>query len=183
MRIYLGNRDLEPELEGQKRLAVRELSRPREELVVEKTAPYEGPLFPRADFLLRYDVFPPKMLRAYGQWQAEGRELMKPGDTIVQEAAMPPFSWGARLLFGARVTDVTRTESEVSFTYKTLESHAETGINTFALRLIPGRVLARVTSRAEPGRWSMKLAGPVVMTYADWCKDVAARRMLALFGA
>ena len=147
----------------------------------ERRAPWPGSLEPaRTAFLFRYEVFPERVLRYWGEWQAEGRS-MRAGDTIVQEAAMPPLAWGARLLFGARVTDVTNNSSEASFSYATLESHAETGVNTFGLRLENGQVVARVTSRAEPGNALMRMAGPVVMRYADWCKETAVDLMLRSF--
>ena len=105
MQFYLGSRSLEPELKFQKILAIRPLASPLEEIVFERRAPCPvATLEPaRTEFLFRYEIFPENILRAWGQWQAESRE-MRPGDTVVQEAAMPPVPWGARLLFGARVT-------------------------------------------------------------------------------
>jgi len=182
VRVYLGRRALESELDGQKRLPIRRLTRHFEEKVFERRAPRAGLALDdeRTAFLFRYEVFPQRVLRFYGEWQGEGRS-MREGDTIVQEAAMPPFNWGARLLFGARVTEIKRGPDEVSFSYATLESHAETGVNTFGFRLEGGQVVARITSRAEPGNTLMRLAGPAVMRYADWCKAVAADLMLRRF--
>jgi hypothetical protein len=182
MRVYLGRRALEPELGAQKLLPIRRLTRPLEEQVFERRAPWTGRSLDddRTAFLFRYEVFPERVLRFYGEWQNEGRS-MREGDTIVQEASMPPAAWGARLLFGARVTEVKRGPAEVSFSYATLASHAETGVNTFGFRLEEGRIVARITSQAEPGNALMRLAGPVVMRYADWCKEAAAELMLRRF--
>lgn len=183
MRVYLGPRPLEPELERQKRLAIRPLASSLEELVFERRAPCAlSSLGQRADFIFRYEIFPEHILRSWGEWQGEGR-AMRAGDTIVQEAAMPPVPWGVRLLFGARVTEVSRSPLSVSFTYATLTSHAETGVNAFGLRLEGGEAIAWITSQAEPGNALMRLAGPVVMRYADWCKEQAVTRMLERFVA
>lgn len=182
MKIYLGRRALESELGAQKLLRIRALGGPLEEQVFERRAPWPGRVLDdeRTAFLFRYEVFPERILRYWGEWQSQGRG-MREGDTIVQEAAMPPAAWGVRLLFGARVTEIKRGPAEVSFSYATLESHAETGINTFGFRLEDGQVVARITSQAEPGNALMRLAGPAVMRYADWCKEVAADLMLRRF--
>lgn len=181
MRVYLGSRSLGPELEGQKRLAIRPLASSLEELRFERRAACALPsLGEHADFLFRYEIFPEHILRFWGEWQGEGR-AMRAGDTIVQEAAMPPIPWGARLLFGARVTEVSRSPQSASFSYATLTSHAETGVNTFGLKLEGGEAVAWITSRAEPGNPLMRLAAPVVMRYADWCKEQAVTRMLERF--
>ena len=181
MRVYLGPRPLEPELEGQKRLAIRPLASNLEELVFERRAQCSWPsLGERADFVFRYEIFPERILRSWGEWRGEGRD-MRAGDTIVQEAMVPPFPWGVRMLFGARVTEVICSLLSVSFSYATLTSHAETGVNSFGLRLEGGEAVAWSTSRAEPGNALMRLAGPVVMRYADWCKEQAVARMLERF--
>lgn len=182
MRVYLRPRPLEPELAGQKLLAIRPLVSDVEELLFERRAPCALTSLEnaRTDFLFRYEIFPENVLRAWGEWRAEGRP-MRPGDTIVQEAAMPPFPWGARLLFGARVTEVIRSPIAALFSYSTLTSHAETGVNTFGLRLENKEIVAWISSRAEPGNPLMHLAGPVVMRYADWCKEQAVELMLQRF--
>jgi len=182
MRVYLGSRSLEPELAAQKALAIRPLVSDVEELVFERRAPFAlSSLEPKhTDFLFRYEIFPENILRAWGEWRGEGR-AMRPGDTIVQEAAMPPFPWGARLLFGARVTETIRSPIAALFSYATLTSHAETGVNTFGLRLDKGEIVAWISSRAEPGNPLMRLAGPVVMRYADWSKEKAVDQMLRRF--
>lgn len=181
MRAYLRPRALEPELEGQKRLAVRPPASSLEELRFERRAPCALPsLGERADFVFRYEIFPEHILRYWGEWQGEER-LMRVGDTIVQEAAVPPLPWGVRMLFGARVTEVSRSPLSVSFSYSTLTSHAETGVNSFGLKLSGGDAVAWISSRAEPGNPLMRLAGPVVMRYADWCKERAVARMLERF--
>ncbi len=182
MKVYFGSRPLEPELAGQKLLAIRPLISSIEEIIFERRAPCTlRALEPaRTEFLFRYEIFPENILRAWGEWQGESRS-MRPGDTIVQEAAMPPFPWGARLLFGARVTEVIRSPIAALFSYATLSSHAETGVNTFGLRLDKGEIVAWISSRAEPGNPLMRLAGPFVMRYADWCKEQAVELMLQRF--
>lgn len=181
MRVYLGPRPLEPELEGQKRLAIRPLASTLEEIVFERRAPCAvSSLGRRADFVFRYEIFPEHILRYWGEWQGQAR-AMRAGDTIVQEAAMPPRPWGVRLLFGARVTEASLSPLSVSFSYATLTSHAETGVNTFGLKLEGGEAVAWISSRAEPGNALMRLAGPAVMRYADWCKEQAVARMLERF--
>lgn len=182
MRVYFGPRSLEAELAAQKLLPVRTLTSDPKELVFERRAPWSAAALEddRIAFLFRYEIFPEAVLRFRGEWQEAGR-AMRAGDTIAQEAAMPPVSWGARLAFGARVTEVKRSPREASFSYATLSSHAETGVNTFGLHLEHGEVVARVLSRAEPGNPIMRLATPVVMAYADWCKERAVENMLGRF--
>lgn len=76
-------------------------------------------------FLFRYEVFPLSILKFFGEWQLEDRE-MRVGDTIVQQAQIPP-ACGVHLVFGARVVSVERGAQHAGFSYGTLEGHPETG--------------------------------------------------------
>lgn len=182
MKVYFGRRPLAAELAAQKLLLIRALVSDPQEKVFERRSPWAAAVLDedRSAFLFRYEIFPDAVLRFRGEWQDENR-VMREGDTIAQEAAMPPVSWGARLAFGARVTEIKRAAREASFSYSTLSSHAETGVNTFGLHLEDGEVVARVRSRAEPGNPLMRLAGPAVLAYADWCKKKAVESMLNRF--
>jgi len=182
VKVYFGSRPLDAALAAQKLLPVRALTSAPEEKIFERRAPWADAALKedRIAFLFRYEIFPETVLRFRGEWQDQGR-AMRAGDTIAQEAAMPPVSWGARLVFGARVTEIKRTPREATFSYCTLTSHAETGVNTFGLHLENGDIVARVLSRAEPGNPLMRLAGPVVMAYADWCKKKAVESILSRY--
>lgn len=131
------------------------------------------------DFLFRYDVFPPRILKFFGEWQLHDRE-MRVGDVIVQQAQIPPCGVGLKFLFGVRVLSVYRTAATAGFSYGTLAGHPETGTNEFSFSLEDGSLFAAVRTVAAPGLFLSRLLAPVfTRRYVAFCNAQALRRMVA----
>lgn len=132
-------------------------------------------------FLFCYDIFPPCILRFFGEWELHGRE-MRPGDVIVQQAQIPPAAWGVKLLFGVRVLSVERGAERAGFSYGTLAGHPETGVNAFHFSLESGRLDAVIRTTAEPVLpISRLLARIFTRPYVAWCNRQALRQMVESF--
>lgn len=128
-------------------------------------------------FLFRYEIFPPSLLRFFGEWQLEGRD-MRAGDTIVQQAHVPP-GLGFRLLFGVRMLTVFRDALRAGFSYGTLEGHPETGVNEFSLSVAEGFLTARVRTLAAPGLALSRALGPFfTKPFVAFCNRQALARMV-----
>jgi hypothetical protein len=131
-------------------------------------------------FLFAYDIFPPAILKFFGEWQLEGRE-MREGDVIVQQAQVPP-GWGARLIFGVRVIRVYWEETQAGFIYGTLAGHPETGTNEFSLSISHGGIAAAVQTVAAPALPLTRLLAPVFTNrYITFCNRQALQRMETSF--
>lgn len=133
------------------------------------------------DFLFRYDVFPPGVLKFFGEWEPDDR-AMRVGDVIVQQAHVPPGRVGIKLLFGVRVLAVYRSAGAAGFRYGTLAGHPETGTNEFSFTLEDGALFAAVRTAAAPGLLVSRLLAPVfTRPYVAFCNARALRRMTANF--
>lgn len=131
-------------------------------------------------FLFCYDVFPPAILKFFGEWQLEDRE-MRVGDTIVQQAQIPPAR-GIHLVFGVRVVNVERTAEHAGFSYGTLREHPETGTNAFSFAHVERGIDAVIRTAAVPALWlSRSLAHVFTNRYVTWCNRQAFARMTAQF--
>ena len=129
------------------------------------------------EFLFRYDVFPPRILKFLGEWQMENRE-MRVGDVIVQQAQVPPISVGLKFIFGVRILSIHRSEKEASFSYGTLQGHPETGTNKFSVYISREALFVAVQTVAAPGLFLSRLLGPVfTRPYVALCNRQALRRM------
>lgn len=132
-------------------------------------------------WFFRYEIFPRRILRFFGEWQLEGRE-MGAGDVIVQQAQLPPGIYSMKLVFGVRVLSVERTATHAAFSYGTLEGHPEVGTNEFGFSLEDDAVIARVRTIAAPGLWVSQLLAPVFTNpYVSYCNRAALRQMTANF--
>jgi hypothetical protein len=132
-------------------------------------------------FLFHYDVFSPRILKFFGEWELHDR-AMRVGDVIAQQAQIPPGCVGIKLLFGVRVLSVYYTAQAAGFSYGTLAGHPETGTNEFSFSLEDGSLFATVRTRAEPGLFLSRLLAPVFTTpYVAYCNAQALKRMEANF--
>lgn len=129
------------------------------------------------EFLFHYDVFPPAILKFFGEWRLHGR-AMQAGDVIAQQAPIPPGPVGLKLLFGVRVLSVYRSARAAGFSYGTLAGHPETGTNEFSFSTQDGSVFAAVRTVAAPGLPLSRLLAPLfTRPYVDFCNARALRRM------
>ena len=113
-----------------------------------------------ADAILRFDVFPPSLLRRIVR-----RTPVEVGDTIGLRYHFVP---GLDLFFAARVIDrfedVTNNQWRCGFTYRTLQGHPECGEEAFIVEkdLMTGKVTVALRSWSRPGLWIARLAYPLV---------------------
>ncbi|MHB1260734.1 MAG: DUF1990 family protein [Thermoplasmatota archaeon] len=89
---------------------------------------------------------------------------IRPGLEFVQRLGVGPFGL-LRLQGPVRVIEAwdraTPTGREAGFTYEALPGHVEVGHATFAVSLDGSHVVFRIESWSRPGRWFVRLAGPV----------------------
>jgi uncharacterized protein (UPF0548 family) len=120
----------------------------------------DGPFRRAAEAILRYQVFPPSLIRPVLR-----RSPVEVGDTvgILYRAAGP-----LRLFFAARVIDrFERAEDGVAragFTYRTLVGHPELGEETFAVDkdLATGVVSVELASWSRPGTRLARIGAPLM---------------------
>lgn len=150
---------------------------------IEAEVPGDGDDLRKCDFgfLFRYDIFPPAVMRFFGEWQTREDE-MKEGDVIVQQARFPARGPGVRAIFGVRVLQVWREPKRVGFRYGTLRGHPERGLNDFVFTASDGHIRASIQTRAAAGTLPTRLAAPIVTyPYADYCNRRALERMVTRF--
>jgi uncharacterized protein (UPF0548 family) len=127
--------------------------------VYERVVAEEGPGVPAdagphsrvAAAILRYDVFPRRILRPELSHEPIGL-----GDVV---GGVSPFAPGIRIFFASRVVD--RFDGELNgvwrtgFTYRTLQGHPEHGEETFSVDkdVATGVVRVRLSSWSQPGNW------------------------------
>lgn len=134
----------------------------RREVATEAPGPPEphGPFRRVAEAILRYDVFPPAVIRPVLR-----RSPLEVGHTVgILYRAMGPV----KLFFAARVVDrFDRVEGGVAragFTYRTLIGHPELGEETFSVEkdLATGVVTVALESWSRPGTRLARLGKPLV---------------------
>jgi hypothetical protein len=130
-------------------------------------------------FLFGYHVFPPAILKFFGEWQLEKRE-MRTGDTIVQQAQVPP-GWGVYAIFGVRVLSIFHDERRAGFSYGTLAGHPEVGVNEFSFSVGADGVVATVKTTAGMGLISTCLLAPLTRRYVNYCNREALRHICQKF--
>ena len=129
------------------------------------------------DRLLRYQIFPPRIMRAE-VCSDDGR--IHEGTTIVQHVAIGPL----RMEAAVRVVRVWRGETEeaeeIGFTYATLEGHPERGISTFRLRRSAlGSITFLIDTRSRPGSLLTRLARPLARRFQLRATEAALRYFTA----
>src|SRR5262249_44749926 len=132
-------------------------------------------------FFFRYHIFPPEILRFFGEWQMHDRDMQE-GDIIILEAKVPPIPFNIKLVFGVRVLMVESSANRMSFHYGTLTGHPETGINEFSFFHNEGTLVAEVNTTAKPGLpISQLLAIPFTIPYVAYCNRRALENMIINF--
>ncbi len=125
-----------------------------------------------------YRIFPEYILNAYSQWTDEKR-TMQTGDTIVQQVFLPPFpACSQKAIFGVRIKELIHENTQIGFSYETLEGHVEKGISYFLLEETDQGVVFRIRTFSKPGNFLSKLLGPLFsVPYQTYCTRKALQHV------
>lgn len=117
-----------------------------------------------------YSIFPYGILIGYGEWRRFNRS-MEIGDTIVQQAYLPPgVRLSQKLIFGVRVNRVWTGENEFGFSYETLEGHPELGESQFIIRRQGDNCVFTISTISVPGNLvSRMVASFFTLPYQAYC--------------
>ena len=121
-------------------------------------------------FLFNYQIFPDNIMAFKTQWQDENRE-MKVGDTIVQQACLPPVkAFSQKIIFGVRINEIINLPNKKGFSYETLEGHVEKGISIFTIEQLNDELIFKIQTYSTPGNFLTRLLGPVFsVPYQTFC--------------
>jgi len=122
------------------------------------------------DFLFDYKIFPSNIMTSMTQWRQEKRK-MKIGDTILQQAFIPPTkAFSQKIVFGVRVNDIIDETDRKGFSYVTVDGHVEKGESTFTIEDSNGGLIFKIKTYSEPGNLLTKLVGPIfTVPYQTYC--------------
>jgi hypothetical protein len=130
------------------------------------------------DFLFDYQIFPENIMTFKTQWQDENRR-MKVGDTIVQQAYIPPIkNFSQKIIFGVRINEIINDAERKGFSYETLEGHVEKGVSTFTVEKLDNKIIFKIQTYSAPGNILTKLLGPVFsVPYQTFCTKKALKNV------
>ena len=122
------------------------------------------------DFFFDYKIFPSNIMTFKTQWGQEKRK-MKIGDTILQQATIPPTKFlSQKIIFGVRVNGIIDEDERKGFSYETIEGHVEKGESAFTIEQSEQGLLFKIKTYSEPGNLFTKLAGPIfTIPYQTYC--------------
>jgi hypothetical protein len=126
------------------------------------------------DFLFDYKIFPSNIMTFMTEWGKEKRK-MKIGDTILQQAFIPPTRiFSQKIVFGVRVNGIIDEAERKGFSYVTLEGHVEKGESTFTIENADNGLLFKIRTFSEPGNLLTRLVGPIfTIPYQTYCTRAA----------
>jgi hypothetical protein len=123
------------------------------------------------DILFDYKIFPSNIMSFLTQWSFEKRQIQI-GDTIVQQAFIPPFrKFSQKIIFGVRINSIIIERDKIGFSYETLEGHVEKGISVFTIeKTAYQKTVFKVHTFSQPGTLLTKLVGPILsVPYQTYC--------------
>jgi len=126
------------------------------------------------DFLFDYKIFPSNIMTFTTQWGREKRK-MKIGDTILQQAFIPPTkTFSQKIVFGVRINNMIDESDRKGFSYVTIEGHVEKGESTFIIEQGDSGLIFKIKTFSEPGNLLTKLVGPIfTVPYQTYCTRTA----------
>ena len=126
------------------------------------------------DFLFDYKIFPPNIMTYMTQWGMERRK-MQIGDTILQQALIPPTRYfSQKIIFGVRINNIIEEKDRRGFSYVTIEGHVERGESTFTVEQAAQGLIFKIQTFSEPGNLLTKLVGPIfTVPYQSYCTQKA----------
>ena len=112
-------------------------------------------------FFWDYNIFPNNIMTLLTEWTFQNRQ-MQIGDTILQQAFIPPFrQFSQKILFGVRLNQIINEPSRQGFSYETLNGHVEMGESIFTIEKYLGdKTIFKVHTFSKPGSLLTKLIGP-----------------------
>jgi uncharacterized protein DUF1990 len=122
-------------------------------------------------FFFNYNIFPGNIMTFLTQWKFEKRK-MKIGDTIVQQAFIPPSRYfSQKIIFGVRINKIINESTKLGFSYETLEGHVEMGISTFTIeKPDSGGMIFKIHTFSKPGNLLTQLVAPIFsVPYQTFC--------------
>jgi hypothetical protein len=129
----------------------------------------------KTDFFFNYNIFPRSIMSYLTQWNCEERQ-MKIGDTIVQQAFIPPFGQlSQKIVVGVRINEIIKEPGRIGFSYETLEGHVEKGISIFTIeKTSDQKTIFKVHTFSRPGNLLTRFLGPVFsIPYQAFCTQKA----------
>lgn len=123
------------------------------------------------NFFFDYKIFPGNIMTYLTQWALDKRE-MQIGDTIVQQAFIPPFRhFSQKIIFGVRINNIINEPAKIGFSYETLNGHVEKGVSIFTIEKTAGHeTIFKVHTFSQPGNLLTKLMGPIFsVPYQTFC--------------
>lgn len=123
------------------------------------------------DFFFNYNIFPDNIMTSLTQWEFEKRK-MKIGDTIVQQAFIPPSRYfSQKIIFGVRINKIINESTRLGFSYETLKGHVEIGMSTFTIEKSgSGETIFKIHTFSKPGNALTQLVGPIFsVPYQNFC--------------
>lgn len=129
-------------------------------------------------FFFNYKIFPPNILAYKTEWEAESRE-MKLGDTILQQAFIPPFkNCSLKVIFASRINSIIHEPTKKGFSYETIEGHVEVGESIFTIEQTAKGLIFKVHTYSKPGNVLTKLVGSIfTLPYQDYCTRKAMKNV------
>jgi Domain of unknown function (DUF1990) len=123
------------------------------------------------NFFWDYNIFPNNIMSFLTEWTDQKRQ-MQIGDTIVQQAFIPPFRlFSQKIIFGVRINNIIDEENRIGFSYETLNGHVEMGESTFTIeKTKDDKTIFKIHTFSKPGNILTKLVGPIFsIPYQTFC--------------
>ncbi len=135
------------------------------------------------DFLFDYKIFPSNIMTYMTEWGQEKRK-MKIGDTILQQAFVPPTkTFSHKIVFGVRINSIIDETDKKGFSYVTIEGHVEKGESTFTIEQSDSGLIFKIKTFSEPGNLLTKLVGPIfTVPYQTYCTRAALENVKRQIG-
>jgi hypothetical protein len=122
-------------------------------------------------FFWNYNIFPNNIMTYLTEWASQNRP-MQIGDTILQQAFIPPVKkFSQKILFGVRINKVINEPNRQGFSYETLNGHVEMGESIFTIEKHFGdKIIFKIHTFSKPGNFLTKLVGPFFsVPYQTFC--------------
>ena len=123
------------------------------------------------NFFWDYKIFPNNIMSFMTEWNEQKRQ-MQIGDTIVQQAFIPPVrQCSQKIIFGVRINNIIDEENRIGFSYETLKGHVEMGESTFTIEKTKDcKTIFKIHTFSKPGNLLTQLVGAIFsVPYQTFC--------------